>query len=109
MSYLQRFSSDDLERIVEEGMVYMCACPAQVAKEIRLLRELIAYQEACLNGPENASEVHRCIAEAAREAHARMEQCLDQVLTLEGWDRATLHMPEGLRQRRDAALEDGFS
>jgi len=106
VSYPQRFSSADLERIVDEGMIYMCACPAQVAREIRQLRELIAYQEACLNGPGNASEVHSCIAEAAREAHARMEVCLDRVLTLEGWDRSTLRMPEGLRRRRDAALEE---
>lgn len=109
VSYPQRFSSDDLERIVDEGMIYMCACPAQVAKEIRLLRELIAYQEACLNGPENSLDVHRCIAEAARDAHARMEACLDRVLELEGWDRTDLRMPEGLRRRRDAAIDDDLS
>lgn len=106
MTYPQRFSSSDLERIVDEGMIYMCACPAQVASEIRRLRELIAYQESCLTGPENSGEVHRCIAEAAKDAHARMELCLDQVLAIEGWDRSTLRMPEGLRRRRDQALDE---
>lgn len=105
MSYPQRFSSSDLERIVEEAIIYMCACPAQVANEIRRLRELIAYQESCLIGPGNSREVHQCIADAACLAHAQMEDCLDQVLRIEGWDRETLRMPPDLRRRRDQVIE----
>lgn len=36
-----------------------------------------------------------------------MEDCLDQVLEIEGWDRATLKMPEGLRKIRDELIENG--
>lgn len=34
-----------------------------------------------------------------------MEDCLDKVLDLEGGDRATLKMPEGMRQKRADLLE----
>jgi len=105
VSYPQRFSSSELERIIEEAMIYMCACPAQVANQILQLRQLIAYQQDCLTSPGNPGEVHRCIAAAAMDAHARMEGCLDQVLDIEGWDRTTLRMPAGLRQLRDDLID----
>ncbi|WP_174873635.1 hypothetical protein [Vogesella oryzae] len=100
----RNFSDEELERIIEEAMLYMCACPGQVAGEIRRLRELIAYQQSCEQQPDNVSAVHQCIARHAVEAHAQMEACLSEVLTLERWDRQTLRMPEGLRVRRDALL-----
>ncbi len=100
----QDYSDAELEQIVEEAMLYMCACPGQVASEIRRLRELIAYQQSCGQQPDNASAVHQCIARHAMQSHAVMEACLSEVLALEGWDRQTLRMPEGLRMRRDAVL-----
>lgn len=109
MNDVRRFSDADLEQIVEEAIIYMCACPAQVAAELRRLRELIAYQHHCeihTTQGEIAVAVHRRIAAAAIEAHARMEACLDEVLDLEGWDRATLRMPEGLRRLRMDVLEN---
>lgn len=106
----QKFSSDELVKIVEEAMLYMCACPAQVAAEIRRLRELFQYQQNCETGqtgqPSNVA-VHQTIARSAMQAHAAMEACLDQILTLEGWDRQTLKMPEGLRQQRDLLIQGG--
>ena len=109
MNYPCRFSDADLEQIVEEAIIYMCACPAQVATELRRLRELIAYQNNCeVNSSRGdvAVVVHQRIAAAAIEAHARMEACLDEVLDLEGWDRVTLRMPEGLRRLRMDVLEN---
>jgi len=44
-------------------------------------------------------QVHQRIAEVTKQAHQLMEQCLDEILDLEGWDRATLEMPVGLRTR----------
>jgi hypothetical protein len=38
-----------------------------------------------------------------------MEACLEQVLALEGWDRQTLKMPEGLRRKRAELLERDIS
>ena len=107
MTYSERFSNADLERIVEEATIYMCACPEQVAVAIRQLRGLHRYQLACLRETDAQSEVHLAIAESTARAHAELEDCLDRVLVLEGWDRATLRMPEGLRRRRQDLLEDG--
>ncbi len=106
----QRFSDQQLERIVDEATVYMCACPAQVAAAIRNLRQLHAYQRNCetqaLGGEgETGLTVHREIAAAALGAMATLEDCLDRVLDMEGWDRQTLRMPEGLRRKRQEFLE----
>lgn len=106
MDLQQRFSDQDLEEIVEEAAIYMCACPGQVANEIRQLRQLIRYQRDCINEGRASDQVHRTIAAAATSAHATMEDCLEQVLTLEGWDRNTWKMPAGLRRLRQELLDD---
>lgn len=102
----KRFSDQELERIVDEATIYMCACPGQVAVQLRGLRELHRYQLRCVETPGEDSGVHGIIAESAARAHALMEDCLEEVLVVEGWDRATLKMPEGLRRRRDQELDD---
>jgi hypothetical protein len=101
MELQQNYRDDELEKIVQEAILYMCACPCQVAAEIRQLRQLIHYQRNCEQASETPSPVHQAIAEAAIAAHAVMEDCLTRVLEIEGWDRQTLKMPEGLRQLRD--------
>jgi len=83
MDYEEKFSDQDLEKIVEEGLIYMCACPAQVADAIRKLRALFRYQTHCINDPDNASDVHQTIAQSAIQAHAQLQDCLEQVLVLE--------------------------
>ncbi len=104
MDYVERFTDADLERIIDEATIYMCACPAQVAVAIRQLRTLHRYQVDCLKDEQAESVVHRTIAEGAAAAHAQLQDCLDRVLDLEGWDRTHWRMPEGLRQRRDQAI-----
>lgn len=107
MIYEERFTDAELELIVEAGLIYMCACPGQVADATRKLRELHRYQLNCLTDPENDSRVHQAIADSTVLAHAQLQDCLDVVLELEGWDRQTLQMPEGLRCRqKKAMLED---
>lgn len=64
------------------------------------LRNLFEYQQNCLVGPDNDVRVHQTIAAATLQAHAIMQQCLWQVIDIEGWDRATLDMPAHLRQRQ---------
>ncbi|MFN3543430.1 MAG: hypothetical protein ACK4UX_01060 [Thiobacillus sp.] len=102
-----RYDNAQLERIVEQGMIYMCACPAQVARQILSARELYDYQRNCLSGGAYNDQVHVRIAEATVLVHAELERCLDDVLDLEGWDKATLTMPEGLRALRDRTLDAG--
>lgn len=95
-----RFTNEQLEKVIDEGMVYMCACPAQVAQSIRSLRELYDYQLSCLTDSKNDSVVHQEIAKAAQIAQSIVEDCMDKILEIEKWDRATLTMPEGLRKRQ---------
>lgn len=100
MEYVETFSDHELDRIIEEATIYMCACPAQVADALRQLRAVYRYQRRCLLGPDNSPEVHERIALSTVRAHAELQQCLDEVLTLEQWDRSTLRMPPDLRQRQ---------
>jgi hypothetical protein len=68
--------------------------------QINNLRKLFDYQKTCMELPaENAVQiqVHQRIADVTKQAHQLMEQCLDEILDLEGWDRAKLEMPNGLR------------
>jgi glutamyl/glutaminyl-tRNA synthetase len=99
MTYLERFTDAELEKIIDAGLVYMCACPAQVAEAIRKLRQLHRYQINCLDDPTNCNIVHQTIARHTAITHAQMQDCLDEVLVLEEWDRTTLEMPKGLRVR----------
>jgi hypothetical protein len=103
MEFQKQYRDDELEKIDFEALIYLCACPSQVAAEILRLRELIGRQSVC---EETATDsgVHQLIAAAAIKAHALLEDCLTQVLAAEGWDRQTLKMPEGLRKRRDDFL-----
>ena len=104
MDYVERFTDAELELIVETGLIYMCACPGQVADAVRKLRDLHRYQLNCLIDPENDNIVHQTIAASTVAAHAQMQDCLDEVLVLEDWDRQTLKMPEGLRCRQKMAM-----
>ena len=108
MLYEEHFTDAELNKIIEEGMIYMCACPAQVADAMRKLRSLHRYQLNCLVQPQNDAAVHTAIAESTVQAHATLQDCLDRVLVLEHWDRATLRMPEHLRVRqlREMQSED---
>lgn len=107
MELNRRFAPRELEAILEEASIYMCACPAQVVVAIRQLRELHRYQLACIKGPQAIPGVHERIVQATEVAHAEMEQCLADILAMEGWDPVTFRMPEGLRRRRDEEIERG--
>lgn len=100
MKYEERYTDAELAKVVEQSMVYMCACPAQVAVSVRRLRELYRYQLRCVANPENDQRVHAQIAQSTIESHSIMQDCLDKIIELEAWDRNTLEMPEGLRKRQ---------
>jgi hypothetical protein len=100
-----RYTNDQLEQILEEAMIYLCACPAQVSEQLLLLRKLFDYQNSCISKGSLLAEVHRRIADATRVAHAEMEQCLNDVLKMEGWDPQTLIMPDGLRELRQKSID----
>lgn len=99
-----RYSAEDISRIIDQALVYQCACPAQVATTLLELRDLHDYQMKCRGDDDGNSRVHDAIAAATVEAHARMERCLDEVLEIEGWDRKTLAMPAALRKKPTKSL-----
>ncbi len=84
----------------------MCACPAQVAGAMQQLRALYDYQARCLIDPRNDPKVHQAIADGVLRAHKVLEATLMEVIDLEHWDRETLSMPEGLRQRQMSEIQD---
>ena len=104
MPLQKRYTDQQLEQIVDEATIYLCACPAQVAAQLRQLRELYRYQSGCALEPGNEQSVHQEIAISTITAHALMEDCLERVLAMEGWDPVSLKMPEGLRRKRDTIL-----
>jgi len=95
----QRFANEVLRKIVAQAMIYQCACPAQVCKAISQVRELYAYQQACLTKNATDRAVHERIAATCARNHAELEQCLEDVLKLEGWDLTTFKMPPNLDKR----------
>ena len=94
-----RFSAVQVSKIIDQALVYQCACPAQVATTILELRDLFDYQQKCRADAASDQAVHEAIARATEDAHARLEACLDEVLALEGWDRETLTMPGQSRKK----------
>lgn len=95
----EEFDSAQVSKVIDQALVYQCACPAQVCSTIFELRELFDYQQNCANDTINDIKVHNTIAAAAEKAHKIMEECLKDVLAIEGWDMTTLDMPETLRKK----------
>lgn len=100
LEYEERFTDAELVSVIEQALIYMCACPAQVAQSIRSLRELYRYQLQCVEKPDSDPSVHALIAQTTIQSHALMEDCMEKIIEIEHWDRATLQMPEGLRRRQ---------
>lgn len=99
-----RYSSTQLQLILDQAGIYMCACPAQLAAQMMELRTLHQYQMNCMSEMPDMAESHRTIADAVFRAHALLEEALDRVLDIEGWDKTSLKMPDGLRKKRDELL-----
>ena len=95
----EQFNSSQISRVIDQALVYQCACPAQVCRTIFELRELYDYQMNCANDTANDKLVHTTIAQATEQAHALMEICLQKILDIEGWDFNLLTMPESLRRK----------
>ena len=88
-----------MSKVIDQALVYQCACPAQVCRAIFELRELHEYQMNCANDSVNDELVHMTIAQATERAHELMEDCLTSILDIEGWDKTALTMPEALKKK----------
>ncbi len=104
MNLQKKFSDDKISHILDQALVYQCACPAQVCRAILGLRELHEYQQNCLDRTDTDKKVHQAIGASAAESHATMERCLEEILALEGWNMETLQMPDSLRKLQEKLL-----
>ncbi len=95
----ERFNAAQISKVIDQALVYQCACPAQVCRAIFELRELYEYQMNCANDSVNDQLVHNTIALSTEKAHELLEECLSKVLEIEGWDTATFNMPETLKKK----------
>ena len=95
----EQFTPAQISKVIDQALVYQCACPAQVCRAIFELRELYEYQMNCASDSANDELVHKTIAAATEKAHELMEECLTKILEIEGWDRSTFAMPEGLKKK----------
>ena len=95
----QQFSASQVSKVINQALMYQCACPAQVCKSIFDLRELFDYQMNCASDDINNALVHNTIAAAAEVSHEIMEECLKKILEIEGWDQTNFIMPESIRQK----------
>lgn len=95
----QKFNASQISKVIDQALMYQCACPAQVCKAIFELRELFDYQMNCANDSINDAAVHNTIAAAAEASHQIMEECLEKILEIEGWDQTNFVMPESLKQK----------
>ena len=100
----EKYDPSQISKVLDQSLVYQCACPAQVCRAIVELRDLYSYQMECINDSENDALVHQAIADAAEKSHVHMEQCLTRVLEIEGWDVATLTMPPPIKAKQLKSL-----
>jgi hypothetical protein len=99
----EHFSASQINRVMSQSLDYECACPAQVCGAIVDLRDLYQYQSKCMRDTDNDLRMHEAIAQATEQAHEILENCLREVLRIEGWDPQTLSLPEALRLKADKA------
>ena len=101
-----QYTNAQIEKIRDQGFIYVCACPSQVSEQIAHLRRLFKYQKNCISNGEALLDLktHELIAEATSKAHDIMQTCLHDVLIHENWDLETLEMPENLRQLLEKTL-----
>ena len=95
----EKFNAAQISKVIDQSLIYQCACPAQVCRAIFELRELYEYQMNCTNDSANDERVHSTIAMATEKAHAVMEECLSEILEIEGWDKVSFAMPEALKKK----------
>ena len=105
MNLDNKFTALQLAIINEQAALYTCACPVHISLQITNLRKLFDYQKMCMDKDtlsESSVEmlVHQRIADVTKQAHQLMEQCLDDVLDMEGWDRTKLEMPMTATRKR---------
>lgn len=95
----RQFTQDQLNDIMEQGMVRQCACPALLTRLLSDTRYLHEYQKSCLAGSPADYRVHLAIARVTELVSSILEESLIEVMALEGWEvngTGTITMPQHL-------------
>lgn len=95
----RKFSQDQLNKIMEQGLVRQCACPTLLTRLLSDTRYLHEYQKSCLEGSTTDERVHEEIARVTEIVSRILEDALINVLVLEEWEpdaRGEYKMPENL-------------
>lgn len=100
------YTSTQLKQVLDQAVIYQCACPAQVSRLILNLRELFAYQLNCIDEDRSDEKTHQAIARAVERSHAVMQSCLNEIFDIQGWNKTTLQMPESLKSKALISLKD---
>lgn len=100
------FDENKLQKIKKQAVIYQCACPASIADSLLSTRALYRYQEKCEEFTTTDLQVHKRIKASVERVHKELEECLEDVLRLEGWDMETLTMPDNLRKTMIDAFVD---
>jgi len=95
----RRFSSEQLGKILEQAMLYQCACPAQVTRLLTEIHLLERYQQKCLDQTHTDAVVHQRIQDTLQAITPAVEACLETILHEEGWDMDSLEMPAALQKQ----------
>ncbi|WP_374324142.1 hypothetical protein [Azonexus sp.] len=105
----QKFSQDQLNRIMDQGVVRLCQCPSLLTRLLSDTRFLHEYQSSCLEESQTEQLVHAAIARATERVSAILEQSLIEVMLLEGWEvdaQGEPKMPARLLELQINAIED---
>lgn len=104
-----RYPNEVITHIIEQSIIYSCACPAQICAVINKNRALFNYQQRCLNLTDTDKAVHQTIAKTTENIHILLEKCLEDILHLEGWDMETYQMPESMQKKLMSEFSEGMA
>lgn len=93
------FTQNQLNNIMEQGMIRQCACPTLLTRLLSDARFLNEYQRSCLESAPTDRRVHRAIERVTETVAGILESALVEVMALEGWeadDAGEFKMPESL-------------
>lgn len=110
----RKFTQDQLNNIMEQSLVRQCACPSLLTRLLSDARYLHQFQETCSNDSPTDQRIHAAIARTTDVVSSKLEECLMEVLALEGWqtdEHGELIMPELLFRLQMEALscDTGYS
>lgn len=107
----RKFTQEQLNEIMEQGLVRQCACPPLLTRLLSDTRYLNEYQKSCLASSPADYRVHAAIAKVTELVSGILEDYLLEVLALEGWEAGAngeVKMPRHLLELQMDAVNCGL-